>query len=464
MGKPVYSPQETIAAISTPPGEGGIAVVRVSGGEALEIASRIFRGKVDPQQAKSHTVHHGRIMNPVTQEELDEVLLTVMRSPKSYTGEEVVEINCHGGFLVSRKVLEATLSAGARLASPGEFTLRAFVSGRLDLSQAEAVAEVIGAKSELALRAAQEQLSGELSSRIEEIRGRLVDLLAELEAEIDFPEEEIERPEADEVASSLGPVREGIEKLLATHKSGETLRRGFSVVIAGRTNVGKSSLLNRLLETDRAIVTPHPGTTRDVISEFVDLSGVPVRLIDTAGLRSSTGEIENLGITKTEEEIEKADLILLLFDASEAPKEEDREAFRRISQRSFVPVINKIDIGSAENMDALRAEFCNQRGIEISALYGTNLDSLREEIKRQAVSLDEWHDQRLVLINTRHREALLKTRESLLSAEKGLNEGLPSEFIAAELRGALSHLGEIIGETVDEEILGRIFEKFCIGK
>ena len=459
-----YCPEDTIAAISTPPGEGGIAIVRISGKEALKVAARVFRGKVSPAKAKSHTVHLGRIVHPDSGGKIDEVLLTVMRSPKTYTGEEVVEINCHGGLLVSQKVLEATIWAGARLAHPGEFTLRAFVNGRLDLSQAEAVAEIIRAKSDLALKAALEQLAGELSSRIGEMRGKLIDLLAQLEAEIDFPEEEIEEMDAALSLRAIAALKGECERLLDSYEVGQTLRHGFSVVIAGRTNVGKSSLLNKLLESERAIVTPHPGTTRDVISEYLDLSGLPVRLIDTAGLRPCSGEIENLGILKTREEIEKADLVLLLFDASEKPNEEDKEAFRTISQYRFLPVINKIDIASQENVEALEREFGNQSSMRISALYGTNLDILKKAIRESASFLEEWHEQRLVSINTRHREALLRVEESLLSAEKAINEHLSSEFIAAEVRSSLNHLGEIVGETVDEEILSRIFEKFCIGK
>ncbi|KPJ50920.1 MAG: hypothetical protein AMJ41_00620 [candidate division Zixibacteria bacterium DG_27] len=459
-----YCPEDTIAAISTPPGEGGIAIVRISGKEALKVAARVFRGKVSPAKAKSHTVHLGRIVHPDSGGKIDEVLLTVMRSPKTYTGEEVVEINCHGGLLVSQKVLEATIWAGARLAHPGEFTLRAFVNGRLDLSQAEAVAEIIRAKSDLALKAALEQLAGELSSRIGEMRGKLIDLLAQLEAEIDFPEEEIEEMDAALSLRAIAALKGECERLLDSYEVGQTLRHGFSVVIAGRTNVGKSSLLNKLLESERAIVTPHPGTTRDVISEYLDLSGLPVRLIDTAGLRPCSGEIENLGILKTREEIEKADLVLLLFDASEKPNEEDKEAFRTISGYRFLPVINKIDIASQENVEALEREFGNQSSMRISALYGTNLDILKKAIRESASFLEEWHEQRLVSINTRHREALLRVEESLLSAEKAINEHLSSEFIAAEVRSSLNHLGEIVGETVDEEILSRIFEKFCIGK
>jgi tRNA modification GTPase len=459
-----YCPEDTIAAISTPPGEGGIAIVRISGEGALKVAAKVFRGKVSPARAESHTVHLGKIVHPRSGEKIDEVLLTVMRSPKTYTGEEVVEINCHGGVLVSQKVLEATIGAGARLAHPGEFTLRAFVNGRLDLSQAEAVAEIVQARSDLALKAAQEQLAGGLSSRIGEMQGKLVDFLARLEAEIDFPEEEIERMDVALSLSTIEASKGECQRLLDSYEVGETLRHGFSVVIAGRTNVGKSSLLNKLLEWERAIVTPYPGTTRDVISEYLDLSGLPVRLIDTAGLRTCSGEIENLGILKTQEEIEKADLVLLLFDASEEPNEEDREAFRTISGYRFLPVINKIDIASQESVEALQREFGNQNGIKISALYGTNLDTLKKAIRESATSLEEWHQERLIAINTRHREALLRAKQSLLSAEKAVKEQLSSEFVAAEVRSSLNHLGEIVGKTVDEEILNRIFERFCIGK
>lgn len=438
--------------------------MRVSGKETLKVAARIFSGRISPERAESHTVQFGKIVDPTTKEEIDEVLLTVMRSPKTYTGEEVVEINCHGGFLVSQKVLEATLSAGARLAHPGEFTLRAFVNGRLDLSQAEAVAEVIRAKSDLALKVAQQQLAGGLSAKIEAMRRQLIDLLAELEAEIDFPEEGIGKIEADECLEIIETIKQKVEALLDTYRQGEALRRGFSVVIAGRTNVGKSSLLNKLLEMERAIVTPQPGTTRDVISEYLDLSGLPVRLSDSAGLRISPGEIENLGILKTEEEIERADLILLLFDGSEEPNQEDERAFRTISRYRFLPVINKIDIASEENIRTLEMRFGRQNGIRISALHGTNLNQLKEAIRKSATLSEAWHDQGLILINARHREALWRARGSLFSAEKASDEGLSSEFIAAELRSALNHLGKIVGETVDEEILSRIFEKFCIGK
>ncbi len=452
---------DTIAAISTPPGEGGIGVVRISGPSALHIAKRIFRGRREGMELKSHRLYHGEIVDPERGERIDEVLLAFLKGPHSYTGEDTIEIYGHGGTLVLTRVLEVALRCGARLAEPGEFTKRAFLNGRLDLSQAEAVIDVIRAKTDLSLAIAQDQLKGRLSMEIKRLKDGLTDLLAHVEAELDFPEEEdVDELSAEAIISGISEARRGIEALLATYEEGIALREGLKVVILGRPNAGKSSLLNALLMEERAIVTPIPGTTRDVIEEVLDIKGVPVRLMDTAGLREAKDEVESIGLRFTRERMEAADLILYVIDGS-GRVDEDLEVLRGIKKRVIV-VINKEDLIDEVRLRELEALFWGYKRVVTSALYGRGIDGLKDAIYREVVR----HPGRTEVIITRerHKVCLEEALQALSRGEEVLNKRLPREFLASELRIALDRLGRITGEVTTEEILDRIFSHFCVGK
>lgn len=443
---------DTIAAISTPFGEGAIAVLRLSGPRAMEIARMIFRGKIaTARQAARGALHDG-------ERKLDDVLLTVFPAPRSYTGEDVVEIYCHGGVLVTRRILEALLRHGARSAEPGEFTQRAFLGGKLDLTQAEAVMDLIGAQTDLALRAANEQLEGRLGERIRALREALLAVLAHVEAFIDFPDEDIDPETGEALRARIDSLRDDVARLLDTAEQGRVLREGVRTVIYGAPNVGKSSLLNRLLGFERAIVSPKPGTTRDVIEEVINLRGIPLRLVDTAGVRESDDEIECEGMARTQRQVERADLILHVAEAHRAPFDQ----FSGLALDSFagaprtILVLNKVDRGEHRGwitMDAVR----------ISCTTGEGMDALTAAIEAKVFG-GAAHRDWTVAINARHQACLERTRDFLDAARRAFDEGLSPEFIAEELRAALDAAGEIVGKADAEELLGVIFGRFCIGK
>lgn len=443
---------DTIAAISTPFGEGAIALVRLSGPRAIEIAGAVFRA---PLPAARHAAF-GPIFDGAHQ--LDEVLLTLFRAPHSYTGEDVVEISCHGGILVSRRILETLLRHGARSAQPGEFTQRAFLHGKLDLTQAEAVMDLISAQTDLALRAANEQLEGRLGQRIHSLRASLLELLAHVEAHIDFPDEDIDPATGTALRSRLDSLRTEIAQLLDTAEHGRILREGVRTVITGAPNAGKSSLLNRLLGFERAIVSPQPGTTRDVIEETINLRGIPLRLIDTAGLRQAEDDIERQGIARTQQQLERADLILHVAEAQRAPFDQ----FSGMALDSFagaprtILVLNKCDRGEHHGWHTMDA-------IRISCTTGEGMDALTAVIEAKVfggVAHRDW----TVAINARHQSCLDRARTFLDAANRAFDDALSPEFIAEELRAALDAIGEIVGKADTEELLGVIFGRFCIGK
>ena len=442
----------TIAAVSTPPGEGAIALVRVSGPEAIAVADEIFRGKQKPSEAGTHLQQLGEIVEG--DRVLDQVMLSVHRAPASYTGEDVVEISCHGGVLVTARVWEACLRAGARAARPGEFTERAFLHGKMDLTQAEAVIDLIRAQTDLALRSAAEQLEGRLGEKITQIRENLVSLLAHLEAYIDFPDEDIEPDVGADFLARLDQMRAQIDALLATADQGRIFREGVRVVIYGATNAGKSSLLNRLLGFPRAIVSEVPGTTRDTIEELVNLRGIALRLTDTAGLRAMTADaIENEGIARTERSLAQADLILHVVDAS-APRPAHFEA--RNSEVATLLLLNKSDLAAHQDWqecDALRISCTTENG----------LTGLEEAILAK-VSEQRWDVPSAVAINARHRDCLRRALAACDEARRALDQNLAPEFVAVDLRGALQAVGEVIGHTDVEQILDALFATFCIGK
>ena len=442
---------ETIAAISTPPGEGAIALVRISGPAAVSIAEKIFRGKKRPSRFASHIQYFGDI---VTESGglIDEVMMSIHRAPASYTGEDIVEISCHGGTLVTAKVLEACLHADARGARPGEFTERAFLNGKMDLTQAEAVIDLIRARTDLALRSATEQLEGKLGEQIKGIRDSLVDLLAHVEASIDFSEEGIAPDEGNSLRVRLDSVREQIAALLATADHGRILRDGVRVVIYGATNAGKSSLLNRLLGYERVIVSDAPGTTRDTIEETINLCGVPVRLLDTAGLRTSTSDIEREGIARTERSLQKADLRLHIIDRNAAPPAH----FEQNANGNELLVLNKSDLPE-------HPEWKNTNALRVSCLTGDGLGALENEILSR-ISKQNLRPESALAINMRHRDCLRRALEACDRARKTLDETFSPEYLSVDLNEALEAVGEVIGTVGVEQILDSVFGKFCIGK
>ena len=443
---------DTIAAISTPPGEGAIALVRVSGANAIEVADKIFHGKETPSQFEPHVQHFGEIFGPEGRL-IDQVVLSIHRAPASYSGEDLVEISCHGGTLVSAKILEACLRAGARAARPGEFTERAFLNGKMDLTQAEAVIDLIRAKTDLALRSATEQLEGRLGEQIGKIREELVELLAHINASIDFPEEGITPDEGETLRARLDSIREEIAALLATADQGRILREGVRVVIYGATNAGKSSLLNRLLGYDRVIVSDAHGTTRDTIEETVNLNGVPIRLLDTAGLRTSASELEREGIARTEKSLQLADLRLHIADRSTSKPSHFQE---RIRNPNEIAVLNKSDL--PENSD-----WKDFHALRISCLTGEGLPELQKEILTR-ITKQNLKPESMLAINARHRDCLRRALESCDRAATVQAHGLSPEYTAIHLNEALRAVGEVIGVVDVEQILDSVFSQFCIGK
>ncbi len=442
---------DTIVAISTPVGEGGIGIVRLSGERAAEIARKVFDRQIIPWR-----LAHGHIVDPEDAEVIDEVLVSFMPVPHSYTREDVVEINCHGGAAPLQRILELCLRSGARLAQPGEFTLRAFLKGRIDLAQAEAVQDVIQARTRAGLRLAMQCLSGKLSKEIKAIREELLPCLANLTARIDFPEDEVEEMD---LAAPLEEALHRMEELVRSAATGIVFRQGLRTAIVGRPNVGKSSLLNILLGQDRAIVTPVPGTTRDTLEETLSIQGVPFVLIDTAGIARSGNMVETLGIERSRRAIEMADLVLMVVDISSPVTPEDREIFDLLGSKEVVLAGNKSDLPT-------RAELLGLPWVPVgvSALTGAGIGDLREAMVRVALGGRVVASDALMVGNPRHKEALDRAREFVARVLAGLRTGIPDDLIATDLTAALEALGEITGETVQEDLLDAIFSRFCIGK
>lgn len=457
--------KDTIAAISTPFGESGIGIVRVSGELAEPIAKRIFKPKKDIKEFKSHQFYYGEIIDPNTNRMLDEVLVVIMKSPKTYTREDILEIHCHGGFLVLQKVLELVIKEGARLAEPGEFTKRAFLSGRIDLTQAEAVIDLIKAKTEVGLNIANQQLRGLLKTELISLKERLVEHLSFIEASIDFPEEDIELPKLDEMKKDFLDILKRLDGLISSYHEGRIFKEGVSCAIVGKPNVGKSSLLNVLLKEDRAIVTPIPGTTRDTIEEVLNIFGIQVRLIDTAGLRKPKDLIEEEGIIRAKRKVSDADLILLIIDGSREIDGDDLDIFNEVKGKKKVVVINKKDLPMKVNLDDLKRRFEGESIVLISALKNWAIDELKEKIYNILVGKDiRISNDHLMIANLRHKISLERAKENINNVINGIETGLSLEFIAFEIRQALEALGEMVGETTTDEVLNRIFEQFCIGK
>lgn len=451
-----YYPGETIAAIATPPGEGGVAIVRISGDNALYVAAKIFSGPV--HSYKSHTAHYGKIFN-AKKDHLDDVLVLVMLGRRSYTGENTVEIHCHGGSLVTRKVLEAVLEAGARAALPGEFTFKAFMNGKVDLSQAEAIQELISAKNERALDAAEKQLQGALSQKIGHFQNTLTQISAIIEAWVDFPEEGLEFASLEEICNDLTILSLDMQQLVDSFHDGKILHDGLSLCLVGCPNVGKSSLMNCLLDKERAIVSHIPGTTRDVLEDNMRLNGLHVKLSDTAGIRETEECIEQEGIRRSKETMGQADLILLVLDAHKGLNEDDHKLLEYVPKSKTIVIWNKIDLTCP-----LLPSLPFPHVVKLSAKTKQGLHELKEKIDTVIWTEGPPSKEELLITNVRHKEALMQSIQSIQRVVEGLKGNISPEFLTLDMRQSLSELGKIIGSDITEDILSAIFSKFCIGK
>ncbi len=457
-------PEETIAAIATAPGAGAIGIVRLSGPESEGIARKLFKPRSGTVPFKSHKLYHGDIVSGKTGKILDEVLIALMRRPHSYTGEDVLEIHCHGGNIVLREVLDEAVRAGARLAEPGEFTKRAFLNNRMDLSQAEAVIDLIQAKTEKGVDLALTHLKGGLKEKVEASRLQLTNVLADVEASLDFSDDIADAAEGKRITERLQAVMRDLNALLSSYGEGKAYRQGVSAVIVGRTNVGKSSLLNRLLGEKRAIVSPVPGTTRDFIEEFLNIQGMPVKITDTAGIRRTEDPIEEEGIELVWDQVVKADVILAVFDGSEPLTGDDVEVGARLHDRNVIPIINKIDLPCLLDEGALRSMFPDRPVVKMSVKFGEDLSDFTDVLCRTASDAGEENPEDVILSNVRHKLALETALYFLGQATAGVVADRNPELVAYDIWDALGGLDDIVGKTTSEDILNRIFSTFCIGK
>ncbi|MBD8071239.1 tRNA uridine-5-carboxymethylaminomethyl(34) synthesis GTPase MnmE [Bacillus sp. PS06] len=458
---------DTISAISTPMGEGAIAIVRLSGEEAIEIADRIFIAKSGKRlrEMKTHTIHYGNIVDPKTEEVVEEVMISLMRGPKTFTREDVVEINCHGGLVSVNRVLQLVLINGARLAEPGEFTKRAFLNGRIDLSQAEAVMDLIRAKTDRAMNVAIGQMEGRLSNLIRGLRQELLEILAHIEVNIDYPEyDDVEEMTHQLLVPKVLNVKKEINTLLQTSSQGKILREGLSTVIVGRPNVGKSSLLNSLVHENKAIVTDIPGTTRDVIEEYVNVRGVPLRLVDTAGIRETEDIVERIGVEKSREVLKSADLILLVLNNNEELSIEDVRIFEAIAGMDAIIIINKTDLATKISLDQVKELAGNQPVVTTSLLQEEGIEELEEAISSLFFSGSIEAGDLTYVSNSRHIALLNQANHAIDEALQGIDQNLPIDMVQIDLTRTWELLGEIIGDAVHESLINQLFSQFCLGK
>lgn len=457
---------DTIAAISTPPGEGAISIVRLSGDDAIAIVSRLYKsGSKILNQVESHTIHYGHIVDPENQQVVDEVMVSVMRAPKTFTREDIVEINCHGGIIVVNQLLQLILRSGARLAEPGEFTKRAFLNGRVDLSQAEAVMDLIRAKTDKAMNVAINQLDGNLSHLIRQLRQEILETLAQVEVNIDYPEyDDVEEVTSRLLLEKTRYVEKQIGALLQNAKQGKILREGLNTAIIGRPNVGKSSLLNYLLHEEKAIVTDIAGTTRDVIEEYVNVRGVPLKLIDTAGIRETEDVVEKIGVERSRKALQDADLILLVLNQNEALTKEDEELLAATKGLKRIILLNKADLAS--KLDSLSMEnlLPNDQIFAVSVLENDGLDKLEEAISELFFGGQTGEKDATYVSNTRHIALLEKAQQSLREVQNGIELGMPVDLVQIDMTRCWDYLGEIVGDSVQDELITQLFSQFCLGK
>ncbi|WP_427340695.1 tRNA uridine-5-carboxymethylaminomethyl(34) synthesis GTPase MnmE [Caloranaerobacter sp. DY30410] len=457
---------DTIAAVATAPGEAGIGIVRISGEKAVEIADKIFRAKNQRKLSdfQERRLTYGYIVEPDTGKKIDEVLAVYMKGPYTYTKEDIVEINCHGGIIPVRRILEIVLENGARLAEPGEFTKRAFLNGRIDLSQAEAVIDLIRAKTDSSFDVSFNQLEGGLSKEINEIREILLRMLANIEANIDFPEEDIETMTYEGLLDEGKNVLKRIEKLLDTVYTGKILREGLKTVILGKPNVGKSSLMNAILRENRAIVTDIPGTTRDIIEEYVNIKGIPLKIIDTAGIRETEDIVEKIGVERAKSLLEEADLVIVLFDVSKELTEEDMEIVKLVKDKKAIVLINKIDLPLVVSREEIEKILPGKKIIETSIIKGEGLEVLEDSLKEMFFAGEVKIKDNTIVTNARHKSLLIKAKKNIEEAIESIKMGMPIDCIEVDVKDCWENLGQITGDTVTEDIIDKIFEEFCIGK
>jgi tRNA modification GTPase len=458
---------DTIAAISTPLGEGAIGIVRLSGPDAFNIIDKVFKSPSGKKlsEVNSHTIHYGHIVDPKTKETIEEVMVSVMKAPKTFTREDVVEINCHGGILSVNRVLQLMITNGARLAEPGEFTKRAFLNGRIDLSQAEAVMDLIRAKTDRAADVALEQLDGRLSRLIKRLRQEILEVLAQVEVNIDYPEyDDVEEMTNNMFKQKALYVQKEIEKLLRTAQQGKILREGLKTVIIGRPNVGKSSLLNTFVQENKAIVTDIPGTTRDVIEEYVNVRGVPLKLVDTAGIRETEDIVERIGVERSRKVLQEADLILLLLNYNDPLTDEDRRLFDTIHGMDAIIVINKTDLEKRIDLDEVKKLAGNRKIIHLSVREEKGIDELEETISNMYMTGEIENDDFTYISNARHVALLNQALQSINDALSALENDMPVDLVQIDMTKAWELLGEIIGESVHDELINQLFSQFCLGK
>lgn len=453
---------DTIAAISTPRGEGGIGIVRISGNNALDILEKIFKPKSGKaiKGLRNYSINYGHIFDGKTL--VDEVLVSIMKAPNTYTREDIVEINCHGGFVITEKVLEVVLKNGARIAEIGEFTRRAFLNGRIDLTQAEAVIDLIHGKTEKSVSLSLNQLRGDLKEQIEHLKKLVLDVAAHINVVLDYPEEGIDDPLPEHLVENLQEVLDTTDRLIRSYDKGKMIKEGIKTAIVGKPNVGKSSILNSVLKEERAIVTHVAGTTRDVIEEVVNLKGIPLVLVDTAGIRKTDDLVENIGVEKSKKLIESADLILFVVDGSRPLDEEDMKIHEAIKAEKVIGILNKMDIKEDIDLSPLTKI---SKWLEISAIKNQGIDEMEEEIYRHIIDENiEDSSQKITITNVRHKSALEKTKQSIENIFETIESGLPMDLMAVDIKGALDSLSEVTGEISSEDLLDHIFSNFCVGK
>lgn len=456
--------EDTIAAVATAYGEGGIGIIRISGEKSIDILKEVFSPASSNDEIVSRRMTYGKVVDKDNDQIIDEVLAVYMKGPKTYTAEDVVEINCHGSMVSLRKTLALILRKGARLAEPGEFTKRAFLNGRLDLSQAEAVIDVIKAKTDKSFDVALSQLEGSLSSKISLIRAKLLDLLVDITVNIDYPDEDIEEMTYDKLETNISLIGEMIEKLLSTASSGRMIREGIRVAIVGKPNVGKSSLMNGLLRETRAIVTEIPGTTRDTIEEVISIRNIPVYLVDTAGIRETDDMVEKMGIEKSKEAFNNSDFIIFILDGSKPLSDEDKEIAEYLGKRKALVLINKSDLTQAFTVDDVKKLIPDAHVIETSLIMGEGIEDIEEFIENMVYGGEISQQESLMVNNVRHIELLKKGRDSLRDAFSMAEMKEALDFIEIDVKNAYEYLGEIIGETVSDDIIDEVFARFCLGK
>lgn len=454
---------DTIAAIATPLGEGGIAIIRVSGPEAIPSVDKIFKGRNRLSTVDTHTIQYGHLVDNEG-DVLEEVMVSVMRAPRTFTREDVVEINCHGGIVSVKRVLDLVLEQGVRMAEPGEFTKRAFLNGRIDLSQAEAVIDLIRAKTDKAMKVALHQVQGKLSLLIGDLRRQLIELMAHIEVTIDYPEHDVDDVTRNLLSEKSRWVQEEIEKLLRTASQGKILREGLSTVIVGRPNVGKSSLLNSLLQEVKAIVTDIPGTTRDIIEEYVNVRGIPLRLVDTAGIRDTEDIVERIGVEKSREMLSKADLVLLVLNYGEELTEEDRKLLHVIQPMNAIVIVNKVDLPQRIDLEKVQTMVGDVPVVMMSVAKEEGIERLEEAIAGKFFSGSIQSDDLTYVSNARHIQLLREASQVIGEAIDAVESGLPVDMVAFDIRRTWELLGEVIGDTVSDDLISQIFSQFCLGK